>query len=317
MHVALWILHAAAMLISICMHAEQRSIPHVDFTVSMKTHALPQVSMTPVSYAFWNRWEELYNLYGPATLQPTEQLRIPQTLHFIWLGSELPAAYAANIRAWQELLPHYTIKLWTEADLDPFNMINRDLFEQEINYAARSDIWRYEILFRHGGIYLDVTDQVPVIADNALEQNSLDSLNYTYDFYIGIQPMDTNLFATQQDTETVMMVQLQLGIGLIGSIPGHPILAAAIRELRNMRHIPVIVARTGPLFFSQVFYVHAGKYGLRDIALPPTYFYPCGYEQKALLQNHDAGKGIWHRPESFAVHLWAGSWLKPSANIKR
>jgi len=292
-------------------------IPWVDFTTSMRTHALPGVVMTQASQAFWQRCHELYNLYGPATLQPNpEQLRIPEILHFIWLGSPLPQEYADNIAAWRELLPTYTIKLWTEADLEAFNLANRDLFEEEINYAARSDIWRYEILYRYGGIYLD-TDQRPVVAINPAEQNSLKALNHTYDFYIGIQPMDTNVFPITQNGTTTMMVHLQLGIGLIGSVPGHPLLAAAIKELRNFRHIPVIVGRTGPLFFSQVFYAHAGRYGLRDIALPPTYFYPCGYEQKSLLVNEFRSQEEWAKPESFAVHLWAGSWLKPSANVTR
>lgn len=297
--------------------AQHRTIPYADFSTSMRTHAQPNVLMTPVSQAYWQRWQELYELCGPHHVQPDIQLRIPQKLHFIWLGSELPAEYAANIEVWRALLPHYEIKLWAEADLDSFAMINRDLFEQEINYPARSDIWRYEILYQHGGVYLDVTDQVPVIARDCAQQNSLDLLNYTYDFYVGIQPMDTNIFPVTHNNTTVMMVQLQLGIGLIGSIPGHPLLAAAIKELRHSRHMQVIVARTGPLFFSRVFHAYAGKHGLRDIALPPTYFYPCGYEQKTLFSQPDLGQAIWEKPESFAVHLWAGSWLHPNANIRQ
>ena len=41
-----------------------------------------------------------------------------------------------------------------------------------------------------------------------------------------------------------------------------------------------IIVKTGPVHFTRVFAHFAGKTGLRDVALPASYFYPCCYEQR-------------------------------------
>ena len=48
-----------------------------------------------------------------------------------------------------------------------------------------------------------------------------------------------------------------------------------------------------------------------NIVFPSGYFYPCGYEDQQLPEY------AWRRDESFAVHHWAGSWLKPEAFVKK
>ena len=75
--------------------------------------------------------------------------------------------------------------------------------------------------------------------------------------------------------------------------------------IKNNQHIAQIVAKTGPLHFTYCFMLEAGKDGRRDSALPASYFYPCGYEQRGMSPD------CWQMPESYAVHHWAGSWLKP------
>ncbi len=54
----------------------------------------------------------------------------------------------------------------------------------------------------------------------------------------------------------------------------------------------------------------AGKTEFRDIALPASYFYPCGYEQRG------TDRELWCKAESYAVHHWAGSWLKKEAFVR-
>ena len=51
------------------------------------------------------------------------------------------------------------------------------------------------------------------------------------------------------------------------------------------------------------------KYELKDIALPATYFYPMSYNQRGMV------KSTWIKPEAYAVHHWAGSWLKSEAFV--
>ena len=93
-------------------------------------------------------------------------------------------------------------------------------------------------------------------------------------------------------------------------IVGHPVLKAGVEHIKNHQHIKQIVVKTGPIHFTKTFLSMAGKTGLRDIALPASYFYPCGYEQRG------TAKDLWCKAESYAVHHWAGSWLKPEAFVR-
>ena len=65
----------------------------------------------------------------------------------------------------------------------------------------KSDIARYEIIYRYGGVYIDTDFEC---------LRPLDFLHYIYDFYTGIQPLDS--------------AYLQLGIGILAAAPAHPYL---------------------------------------------------------------------------------------------
>ena len=68
----------------------------------------------------------------------------------------------------------FTVEIWTDEDAENFPMKNRDIFEKATNLGMKSDIFRYEILYQQGGVYLD-TDFFCL--------QPLDDLNEMYDFY--------------------------------------------------------------------------------------------------------------------------------------
>lgn len=217
---------------------------------------------------------------------PSPEPMIELTIHQIWLGSEVPEKYKVWRESWQQHHPTWEYRLWTDEDLANFPLYNRDLYEAETNYGARSDIARYEILYQCGGLYVDIDGECLA---------PFDILHHCYEFYIGIQPLDTNFF--------------QLGIGIIGATKHHPLLKYVIEHLRENAHVSQIIAKTGPLYFTQVFCNIAHNFS-RCVALPASYFYPRGYNQTY------EDRPLWVRPESFAVHHWGGSWLKPEAFVK-
>lgn len=257
----------------------------VDFDESMQSSNYQALLQKPHNQLLMHFFHGLYKrvLNRPIYSEP----RIPKIIHQIWLGSAFPEQYKAYQESWIKFHPDWEFKLWTEEDVENFVWANRDLFENALNYGEKSDIWRYEILEQFGGLYIDVDMEC---------LKAIDDLHDSFDFYIGIQPLDTTC--------------VQLGIGIFGSIPHHPLLKACIEELRNNTHETQIIIKTGPLFFTKIFLKHAGKFGLHDIALPASYFYPCGYAQKGTVNN------LWVKPESFAVHHWAGSWLSKKAFVK-
>ncbi len=267
-------------------------IPSVDFHESMQTVHYRELLEKPLCKSLFDFFELLYHHFEPKKLTPSPIPLIEKKFHWIWLGGqyperhELPEKYRAYQQSWLAMHPDWDYYVWTEADLDTFPFINRELFDAAKNYGQKSDIWRYEILKQYGGVYLDVDYEC---------LKPIDDFNHYYHFYIGIQPLDTNM--------------AQLGIGLIGSIPHHPILNYSIEKLPTKKDIQQIIVATGPIHFSLAFLAIAGKSGLRDIALPASYFYPCGYNQKGMPRD------VWDKPEAYAVHHWAGSWLESEAMV--
>lgn len=55
--------------------------------------------------------------------------------------------------SWMKKHPAWTMKLWTEKEVTRFT--NVDLLAKCTNLAMQSDIIRYEVLYREGGVYLD------------------------------------------------------------------------------------------------------------------------------------------------------------------
>lgn len=80
--------------------------------------------------------------------------------HFIWVGSPVTMTMQGRIRAWVDMNPGWTYRLWDQQDLTDLG--NQDLFDRAEELVPidavgqfRSDIARYEILQRHGGFYTD------------------------------------------------------------------------------------------------------------------------------------------------------------------
>lgn len=82
---------------------------------------------------------------------------IPKVIHYIWIGGNpLPKIAKKCIESWKKFCPDYKIKRWDETNLD----INKYQFAKDA-YAAKkfafvSDVFRTEILYNEGGIYVDI-----------------------------------------------------------------------------------------------------------------------------------------------------------------
>lgn len=51
--------------------------------------------------------------------------------------------------------PEWKYKLWTEKEIEELYMLNKDLYDKEPTMYGKSDLARYEILNKYGGIYID------------------------------------------------------------------------------------------------------------------------------------------------------------------
>lgn len=298
---------------------EKKSIQVTVFDESMQLNAYNHLLERRDLKQVYEIFSALYEQNNPGKVQPDEQLRIPKIVHIMWLGGKLPEEYHRYVESWKQHHPNWTILFWTDNSLNydqgtktlytfdeleqklktiregerlvvdtaHLSFDNRIFYDEAINYGEKSDILKWEIVYRFGGMYVDTDFEC---------LQPFDKYVHTYDFYTGIQPLDTNM--------------VQLGAALYAGIPHHPIMKACVETIKYNQHIKQIIVKTGPLHFTKVFAHLAGKTGLRDIAFPASYFYPCGYEQRG------TNKKLWCKSESYAVHHWAGSWLKPEAFVR-
>lgn len=287
----LWLM----ILVGIPVWAKQ-ALVYADFDISMrrldfehiikrdKTEQLVGISGIDLFNYFKKQYEAIHFCITKSSIT----LRIPKIIHQIWISedNQVPEELRAFQESWKRFHPDWEYCLWTKDDILLLELYNLDLIEKAENPAEKADILRYEILYRFGGLYVDMDQEC---------LQPFDVLHYMYDFYIGIQPLDTGL--------------VQLGIGVIGSMPKHPLLKVCIESIaqnyanENLKNI--LTAKTGPIHMTRIFKEMAGITGTRDIALPAHYFYPLGSTEMVLTPD------IWCNRGSLAVHHWAKTWNKP------
>jgi mannosyltransferase OCH1-like enzyme len=217
----------------------------------------------------------------------SEEPLIPHVVHFIWLGSELPSEQARVIETWRQINPDWQVKIWTDRDVPEFKLRNQEAFDRAVNYGEKSDIFRYEILYRYGGIYADIDFEC---------LQPFDKLVQTCDFFTGLNG----------DNEWLLN-------GILGARPDHPILKECVENIRvgNGDHdCERIMHYTGPYYFTRSFLSALPASNKEKILLlPPTYFYPFPAINRSEFSPQQA-RELFARPESLTVHLWFNSWQK-------
>lgn len=233
----------------------------------------------------WKLLKQLYEDYHHQS-RLAKEYTIPKLIHLIWLGSPLPERCKLMVSSWQKYHPDWTIKVWNDEDAASFQFTNQAAFDKARNWGEKSDIWRYEILFRYGGLYVDTDFEC---------LQPFDDLHRSCEFYTGIG----------QSTDPVLL------IGIIGSRPEHPILKAIIENVcmgPGDNDFERIMQYTGPYLFTRVFLAQA-RFCDRGtvLPLPTTFFYPFPGSQRHR-KDQEKIKQEFVRPESMAVHYFATSW---------
>lgn len=89
-------------------------------------------------------------------------MTLPRIIHRVWPGEDpIPHRFRAHAETWLKHHPDWEHRLWTPAELDELPMVNRELYDAAETEAPtdwlrwRADIARLEVLYRHGGIYVD------------------------------------------------------------------------------------------------------------------------------------------------------------------
>lgn len=203
---------------------------------------------------------------------------IPNTFHFIWIGPKpFPIQSIKNIISFKKHHPNAHFIFWSDIPLEPLldflevRVIDpkqfrlQEFYEKSQNVGQKSDIARFEILYKYGGIYAD---------HDAICSRSLKPLTQNFDFVACCESGGK-----------------QLGIGLLISKPKHPIYNAILRKLEHLfRNDPTYIAKKTDKravinsTYNTFSIITFEQLGQNDLIAPSFYFYPI--KQRSLFSKH-------------------------------
>lgn len=91
-------------------------------------------------------------------IKNSEVSLIPRIIHYFWIGNNtIFDDYKRNIDGWKRLCPDYEIICWNEENYDfrsiPYMKEAFEMGGESLMYAT--DYARMDVLYKHGGIYMD------------------------------------------------------------------------------------------------------------------------------------------------------------------
>lgn len=253
---------------------------------------------TPQDLSLVQRCAQSYSQRHPRYLSPMKE-GIPETIHMIWLGpAPFPSAMLGVLHSWRDHHPHWNFYLWTDRSREglpefislrfvcDFQFISLgECFQAATNWAEKSDILRYEVIYQEGGVYVD---------HDAFCLKSFIDLHQRYRFYCALAMPHPKTYGSSAIT---------IGNGLFGSVPGHSVLEYLLfkKKLQILNIMTnyagdtvnrVMKGSYGAFSSSVLELFEEGVLGPRDIIFPAAYFW--GRDGMPLL---------------YSIHFFQGSWL--------
>lgn len=176
---------------------------------------------------------------GPAALLPKleEGTAIPRLIHQTFMTKNLPPEMQANVDKLQAMNPGWVHQLYDDHDIEAFIRENYGPgvlgYYQRINPrygAARADLFRYLLLYKRGGVYLDIKSTCTQPLDQLLQPGERYVLAHWRN-----QPGDPHEGFGIQEKEVAHIAGGEFQQWHIVAAPGHPFLRAVIEAvLRNI-----------------------------------------------------------------------------------
>ena len=212
---------------------------------------------------------------------------IPKTIHYCWFGGNpLPEDAHKCIASWKKYCPDYEIMQWDESNYDVTKSRYMKEAYAEKKWACVSDYARLDIIYEHGGIYLDTDVEIIKPFDGFLSQK---------------------MFCGWEKTSNLNSHFVNLGIGF-GSEAENPI----IKEMIDLYDTLSFYTSSGelnltpcPRYQTSVLNNHGLMQKYNDIqhldqavVYPEEYFCPLNYSSGELELTEN----------SHSIHHYTASW---------
>jgi len=125
----------------------------------------------------------------------------------------MPPEFLGWRKTWETINPGWILKLWDEDSLPPSQ--RPDLIEKAHGYAQRSNILRYELLCREGGVYVDTDCEC----------------------LRPIEPLISDCEAFVVGKKSASPTDPPFNNSILGCVPGHPLLLSLVGRLDEVTNI--------------------------------------------------------------------------------
>ena len=164
-------------------------------------------------------FKNLYEKNRFSRILPLETPKIPLIIHQVWFGitGDMPLIYKQWQKGWKKKHQEWRFICWnTNMIKDQFSqgLYNQEIFDQahkKNTYVTMSDIARYEIIEKFGGLYTDCDSEC---------FESFAPFHARYDFYNGLEQIGFEF-------------PVECGMNTFGAKPGHPILQECFPLIRK------------------------------------------------------------------------------------
>ena len=220
-----------------------------------------------------------------SNISDKSKVLIPKKIHQIWLGEKsIPRICKRWMNSWRDLNPQWEYKLWDEKNIKELNVDDLHVYSKKFNPGYRSDILRYIILEKFGGMYVDT------------------------DFEC-IKPLPTNILKYKFIAGMMFGNNPCIGNSILMSAPNFLLLnniLSYIKQKDYKNDINYIIKNSGPDTVTREFF-NLNKLNQNEcLILPSNYFYP--YPNFMLNKQIDRYSEI--EDVSIGIHHWQMTWMK-------
>ena len=210
---------------------------------------------------------------------------IPRKIHQIWLGEKsIPKICKKWMNSWKELNPQWEYKLWNEQNIKELNVENLNVYSKDFNPGYRSDILRYVILKKFGGIYVDTDFEcLKPIPSNILQYKFIAGMMF------GNNPCIGNSILMSAENFLLMDNILKY-----------------IKSKKYKNNINYIIKNSGPDTVTREYFNLKKTYQNECLILPSNYFYP----YPNFMINKQINRYNEVEDVTIGIHHWQMTWMK-------